>query len=76
MTPVEQVVAATFSISPGIVADTLAFNDIPEWDSLNHVNLMLALEAEYNVEIDEELMVELINVRAIREFLKGKGFSA
>ncbi len=69
MTPVEQVVAATLGISSGAVTDALEFNSIPEWDSLNHVNLMLALESAYGVEIDEDRMIELTNVRAIRDFV-------
>jgi acyl carrier protein len=68
--PIEQVVAETFRISPGAVIDTLAFNGIPEWDSLAHMDLMLALEATYGVTIDEDQMLELISVRAIREFLR------
>lgn len=75
-TPIEQVIAATFGISPGAVTDTLEFNAIPEWDSLNHVNLMLALESEYSIEVDEERMIELTNVRAIRDFLNEEGVSS
>ncbi|HEV7365957.1 MAG TPA: acyl carrier protein [Gemmatimonadales bacterium] len=68
--PIEAVIAETFRISPAAVLDTLAFNAIPEWDSLAHMDLMLALEAAYGVTIDEDRMLELTSVRAIREFLR------
>jgi citrate synthase len=68
--PLEEVIAGTFRISPTRVTDALAFNAIPEWDSLAHVELILALEAAYGVSIDEDRMIELTSVAAIRTFLK------
>lgn len=74
--PIEEVVASTFRISPSAVTDALAFNGIPEWDSLAHMDLMLALEAAYGVSIDEDQMIELTSVGAIREFLRNGSPSA
>jgi acyl carrier protein len=71
-TTLEEVIATALNISASKVADPLAFNSIPEWDSLAHVNLMLSLEEAYGVPIDEDRMVELTSVRAIRKFL-GEG---
>lgn len=65
---VSGIIAATLGISSDVVTDDLSFSEIPEWDSLNHVNLMLALERELHTEIDEDLMVQLTSVRAIRAF--------
>jgi citrate synthase len=67
--PLEEVIAGAFRISPARVTDALAFNAIPEWDSLAHMELMLALEAAYGVSIDEDQMIELTSVGAIRRFL-------
>jgi acyl carrier protein len=68
--PIEAVIASTFNISPSVVTDVLAFNSIPQWDSLAHMELMLALEATYGVSIDEDRMIELTSVKKIREFLR------
>ena len=68
--PLEEVIAGTLRISPTKVTDALAFNAIPEWDSLAHMELMLALEAAYGVSIDEDAMIELTSVGAMRRFLK------
>ena len=67
---VEELLASVLGIPPEQVTDELEFNSIPEWDSLNHVNLMLALEKHCATSIDEELMVELIDVPAIRAFVE------
>lgn len=71
--PIEEVVASAFRIHPSAVTDELAFNGIPEWDSLAHVDLMITLEAAYGVTIDEDRMIELTSVKAIRDFLGDGG---
>jgi len=66
----EQVVAGVLNIPVGSVSDDLEFNGVAEWDSLNHVNLMLELEQVYGVSIGDDEMVDLTSVRAIRQFLR------
>ena len=65
---IQELVAATLGIPASQVTDELAFSEVAQWDSLNHVNLMLALEQALQTEIDEDLMVQLTSVRAIRDF--------
>jgi citrate synthase len=74
--PLEEVIAVALRISPTQITDALAFNAIPEWDSLAHMELMLALESAYGVPIDEDQMIELISVGAIRRFVKDGSSSA
>ncbi len=73
MQTVEQIVADTLAIAVDRVTDDLEYNAIPEWDSLNHVNLMTALEQRFGAEIDEDLMVELTSIRAIKAFAARRG---
>jgi acyl carrier protein len=42
---------------------------IADWDSLNHVNLVMALEAEFGVEFEADEISELASVGAIRRRL-------
>jgi acyl carrier protein len=65
----EDVVAKVFNIPAASVTDDLEFNGVPQWDSLNHVNLMLELEQVYGVAVGDDEMVDLTTVRAIRQFL-------
>jgi citrate synthase len=71
--PLDEVVAEALRVDPSSVTDTLAVNAIPQWDSLAHVELMIALERAYGVSIDEDRMLELVSVRAIRDFLAQVG---
>jgi len=46
---------------------------IENWDSLKHMNLILALEEEFDVTFSDEEIVELLSVEIIVETLKEKG---
>ena len=73
---VERVIAEALRIEPRLVTDDLAYGDLSEWDSLNHVDLMLRLESEFGVEIGEDEMLSLTSVRAIRAFVDGRASPA
>ena len=64
----DTLIADTLGIPVHAVGDDLAFSEVPQWDSLNHVNLMVALEQMLQTEIDEDLMIHLTSVKAIRQF--------
>ena len=42
-------------------------DDINSWDSINHMNLILAVEQEFNVQFDEEDIAILLSYEIIRE---------
>ena len=44
--------------------------DLDAWDSLGTVNLLYALEAEFDVEIDDEDVAALNTVAAITAYLE------
>ena len=61
----------------GLSAQQLQLDDgpetIPQWDSLAHVNLMLALESEYDVMFSPQEMASMSSVRSIQDALMQKG---
>lgn len=65
--------ASTLAVPPEQVTDALAFNAVPSWDSVNHINLMLAVEDAFGVAIPDDDIVELTSVGAIRRFLANTG---
>jgi acyl carrier protein len=57
--------AQTLKVSADrITPDTVA-SDLPAWDSLAHVNLMMSLEQAFDIMLDVEEFPELTSVRAI-----------
>ena len=59
-----------WEIDPAAIPPDAGFNNIIQWDSLGHVNLLIALEKEYNIAIDYEMLTKLVSISAIIEFLK------
>lgn len=43
---------------------------VESWDSLRHMNLILALEEEFGIQFTEEQILEMISVELIVEVLR------
>lgn len=50
-------------------------DDIEAWDSLGHVNIITAVEDEYDVEITPEEITEISSIGDIKKLLQRKGIS-
>lgn len=44
--------------------------DIDTWDSLNQINLVLALEEEFDVRFTDDQIVQMLSVRSVIETLE------
>ena len=60
-------------ITPEQATPELAFGDLPQWDSMGHMEVMMALEQHYDVEINADTIAALTSVPAICAYLKEKG---
>ncbi len=47
----------------------LSLNDTPNWDSIGHVRLMLAIEQKFNIKIPNELYQELSNYQKVLNYI-------
>lgn len=68
---VRGLVAEVLQLPLGQVHDGLSFGDVAEWDSLGHMDLLMALEERYGVPLDEERITRLISIDAICRELAG-----
>ena len=50
----KQVFADIFGINAAIVNDTTSVDTVEKWDLLNHLNLVLALESNFEITLTEE----------------------
>jgi acyl carrier protein len=51
--------------------DTVA-SDVPGWDSLNHINVILAIEKEYNIRFKNIEILRLKNVLELQSLVDSK----
>ena len=54
-----------------VLHDSHAIDSLPGWDSAGHLNLIMAIEAEFGVQFDIEEMESLTDVASIRKRLDG-----
>lgn len=65
-----EIAAAIFECDVTALTESSSVANIDGWDSMNHLKLMLALEKEFQLEFDEEVLVELLSVELIFEELQ------
>lgn len=46
------------------------------WDSLKHIELILAIEEEFNILFTDEQIAKILNIGDMIEIIKGKGVSS
>ena len=56
-----------------VVTNNLNASHVPEWDSLNHISLVVAIEAEFNVEFTTDELVQMATVGDLIRTLRSKG---
>lgn len=67
------IVATVFKMPPEQVSMQTSQENVQAWDSLNLVNLMIAVESEFDVELGIEQASKLTSVEAIIQALGDKG---
>ena len=72
MDALKQVVAETFHIAAESVPDDASNQSLPQWDSLGHMNLIMAIEKRFGVQFTLEEIIELRDLPAIRQTLAKK----
>ena len=68
----EEIVREVFKLDNKIIEETWSSDDIPEWDSLGHLNLLLAIEKEFNIKFEIEEMFQIQRIGDIDETLGKK----
>ena len=72
---VRDIIAETLKIDPQGLTDTSAQETTAGWDSLVQVNLMMALEQTFDLQLEVEDFAVLNSVPAILAYLKARGIS-
>ena len=65
--------AAVLGIDRRDLSEESSPDTIQNWDSLNHLNIILAVEGEFGVGLSPDDAMEMRNVGLIRSILRGHG---
>ena len=69
---IQTLLADVFKVPVQEVTPDLAMGDLPQWDSIGHMDVMLSLEQKFGVEITTEAIGELVSIPAICTYLMDK----
>lgn len=73
----KQVMATMLKVEASVIDADSSMDNMPNWDSLRHMNLVLALEEEFGVVIPDEDAGNITSYKLIKlvleDLLKAKG---
>jgi acyl carrier protein len=62
--------AAVFGVAADEISDEATPHDVRGWDSIKHMNLVLALEEEFDIKFEDAEIPSLVNVQIIAATVK------
>lgn len=75
--PIAQRLANIFDEAFGLDPDQFSLDaapeDVPNWDSVGHMNLVMQLEKEFGQQFEVDEIMEMSSPAKIVEILQGKG---
>mgnify|MGYP001200537891 CR=1 FL=1 len=69
---IKKVMGDVFNIGVDSINNDSSPDNIENWDSLKHMNLIVALEEEFEVEFDDEEIVDSMNYALILNIVSNK----
>ena len=68
-----KIMAAVFSVTEGAITDKTSMDNLSQWDSMKHLNLVLCIEDEFQISLSEEQILEMLSVELVKIILSEHG---
>ena len=65
-----RIMSDVFAVPADSVSEDSSIETIEAWDSLQHMNLIFAIEEEFGITLDDSVVAELTSVKHILEALE------
>ena len=62
---IKNVISSVFDVNINEISDDTNPDSLDNWDSMGHMNLIVALEEEFNILFDEDEIIEMLNFKLI-----------
>ena len=69
---IKNVMSTVFEIPEELIKNDSSPDTIGSWDSLRHMNLIVALEEEFKVELTDDEILDMMNYKSIESIITGK----
>ena len=67
---IKNVMSLVFDMPPSEISENASADTIELWDSLKHMNMVAALEEEFEVKFSDDEIIEMMNYPLIKQILK------
>jgi acyl carrier protein len=71
MNKLDSILVRILKVKEQDLLDELTMNDVVLWDSLKHMELIVTIENELEIELSAEDIMEMTDVKAIRTITAG-----
>ncbi|MCX5778189.1 MAG: acyl carrier protein [Elusimicrobia bacterium] len=68
----KKVILAKLKLDEFDIHDVTLANEIPGWDSLNHISIIIAVEKEYNIRFKMPEVLKLKNIGELQKLVDSK----
>ncbi|MBB6274404.1 acyl carrier protein [Pedobacter cryoconitis] len=72
----QEILSTALALPADQITDDLAYQSVPEWDSMSHMILIAELESNYSITIETEDLLEMTDVTNVITGLKKYGVEA
>lgn len=69
---IKNVMSSVLGIESSEINENTTQNTIEQWDSLKHMNLIVAFEEEFNIEFTNEEIMEMVSYPLIKIIIEEK----
>jgi acyl carrier protein len=70
---VERVFSEVLGVPAGSITDATSPDNTPQWDSMAAMNLVVAIEDEFDIRLSTAEIVSMRNVAIVKKVLTSKG---
>lgn len=70
---VEGLLAEVLQVSPSVITENVAMKDLEAWDSLKHMELIVSLEQNFDLQLSFDEIVAMRSVSEIKSALRARG---
>ena len=67
---IREIMAIVFKVDVAEITDDLSAVNFERWDSLAHMNLLVALEEEFDIRFPDEMLGDLASVKLVELLVK------
>lgn len=66
---IQSLISEALQVPEELVSSDLTFGDLPQWDSLGHMEILMRLEEKYGLEVNAETIAVLVSIPEILKYI-------